>query len=97
MNLLVCQAIRERRVLRFYYDGGTRDVEPHCHGFSKDGNELLKGYQASGFSQSGERFGWKTFRLDLVRALIVSDAAFPGARPGYDPNDARIFEVHCRL
>jgi len=25
----ICQAIRERRLLQFYYDGGTRVVEPH--------------------------------------------------------------------
>ncbi len=25
----ICQAIRERRLLQFYYDGGTRVVDPH--------------------------------------------------------------------
>lgn len=97
MNALVCQAIRERRVLRFHYDGGARVVEPHCHGFTMDGNELLSGYQVSGASRSGERFGWKSFRLDRIRALIVSDEAFAGPRAGYDANDVRIFEIHCRL
>ena len=97
MNFLVCQAIRERRVLRFHYGGGARVVEPHCHGFTTDGNELLSGYQVSGISRSGERFGWKSFRLDRVRALIVSDEAFGGPRTGYDPNDIRISEVHCQL
>jgi predicted DNA-binding transcriptional regulator YafY len=97
MNPLVCQAIRDRRVVRFHYGGGTRDVEPYCHGFSKDGHELLSGYQAAGFSRSGERFGWKTFRLDAIRALLVTDQAFSPARPGYDPHDSRISDVHCRI
>jgi hypothetical protein len=97
MNSLVCQAIRERRVVRLHYDGGTRDVEPHCHGFSKDGNELLSGYQVSGFSRSGQRFGWKTFRLEEVRAMTLSGNVFAGPRPGYDPSDIKISHIHCRL
>ena len=38
---------RECRIVRFYYDGGTRDVEPHSHGFSKEGNELVKRISSS--------------------------------------------------
>ena len=97
MSALVCKAIQERRVLRLYYDGGTRDVEPHCHGSGKEGQELLSGYQVSGFSRSGERFGWKTIRLDRVRALTVTDESFPGPRPGYNPANARISVIHCLL
>ena len=97
VSSLVCQAIRERRVLRFHYDGGTRDVEPHCHGSGKEDQELLIGYQVSGFSRSGERFGWKTFRMDEVRALTVKDESFPGPRPGYNPADVKISAIHCHL
>ena len=97
MNSLVCQAIRERRIVRFYYDGGTRDVEPHSHGFSKEGNELLSGYQVRGFSRSGQHFGWKMFTLDEVRALTVKDEAFVGPRAGYNPNDVKISAVHCHV
>lgn len=43
LNALVCRAIRERRVLLFQYDDGGREVEPHCRGCSKDGNDLLRG------------------------------------------------------
>jgi len=50
MNLEICAAIRTRSVIQFYYDGGLRTVEPHCHGVSKDGNELLRGYQTGGYS-----------------------------------------------
>lgn len=41
MNALVRRALHERRVLRFCYDGGLREVEPHCHGCSKENNETL--------------------------------------------------------
>ena len=53
VHVLVCQAIAQRKVIRFHYDGGTRDIEPHVHGVGKDGGELLRGYQVSGFSRSG--------------------------------------------
>ena len=97
MNSLVCEAIRDRRVLRFYYDGGTRDVEPHCHGFGTKGQELLSGYQVSGFSRSGERFGWKMFRIDEIRVLTVTGESFPGPRAGYDPHNVKIAAIHCHL
>lgn len=42
MNATICKAIRERRIIRFSYGDGYRLVEPHCHGVSKGGNELLR-------------------------------------------------------
>ena len=53
MNPLVCQTIRDRRALRFYYDGGIRDVEPHVHGFGRDGSEFLRGYHVSATADRG--------------------------------------------
>jgi len=97
MNVLVCQAIRDRRIVRLFYDGGTRDVEPHVHGVGKDGSELLRGYQVSGYSQSGEQFGWKMFKLDRIRAFSVTDRVFASPREGYVPDDPTMSIVHCRL
>lgn len=97
MNALICRAIHERRVLRFYYDGGIRDVEPHCHGCSKDDNDLLRGYQIGGYSSSGEPVGWKMFRLDRLSGLVVTETTFHGARPEYDPHDNRMATVYCCL
>lgn len=97
MNALLCRAIRERRVVRFYYDGGNREVEPHCHGCSKDNNDLLRGYQISGYSSSGEPVGWKMFRLDRISGLVVTETTFRGARPEYDPQDNRMATVYCCL
>ena len=97
MNSQVGQAIREHRIVRFYDDGGTRDVGPRSHGFSKEGNDLLSGYQVRGFSRSGQLFGWKVFTLDEVRALTVKDEAFVARRAGYNPNDVKISAVHCHV
>ncbi len=97
MNTVLCQAIRERRIVRFYYDGGTRDVEPHCHGCSKDENDLLRGYQTSGHSTSSESVGWKMFRLDRVSDLTLTTARFAAPRPDYDPLDNRMATIYCCL
>jgi hypothetical protein len=97
MNAFLCRAIRERRIVRFSYDGGTRDVEPHCHGCSKDGNDLLRGYQIAGYSHSGDPVGWKMFRLDRVSGLLVTEAAFPGPRPEYDRHDDSMATLYCYL
>lgn len=97
MTTLLCQAIRERRIVRFSYDGGIRDVEPHCHGSSKDDNDLLRGYQVAGYSRSGDPVGWKMFRLDRVSGLMVTETQFPGPRPEYDRDDDSMATIYCCL
>ena len=97
MNTILCQAISERRVVRFYYDGGVRDVEPNCHGCSKDDNDLLRGYQVGGYSSSGDSIAWKMFRLDRMSGLVTTAATFRGPRPEYDPNDNSMATVYCCL
>jgi hypothetical protein len=69
MNTQICEAIKARAVVNFYYDGGMRIVEPHCHGISKDNNELLRGYQTEGYSQSGNPVGWKLFSVGKISSL----------------------------
>lgn len=97
MNPAICEAIQARRVVRFYYGGGLRVVEPHCYGVSTAGHEVVRAYQISGYSQSGESVGWKLFRVSEISGLEVSGEAFAGARPGYNPNDSAMATIFCRL
>lgn len=53
MDAVICGAIGDRAEIRFSYDGGTRTAEPHCHGISLTGKEILRGYQTGGFSRPG--------------------------------------------
>ena len=76
MNHLLCDAIREMKAIRFHYDGGYRTVEPHCHGASDDGEELLRGYQTGGFSQSDQSQGWKLFKVDEPGADSCEKSSF---------------------
>lgn len=98
MNSIICQAIRERRLLRLNYDPGSRTIEPHAHGESKDGNELLRAYQTAGASASGEHENWKLFRVDRITSLELLAERFAGPRTGYNPDDpAMKGGVFCHL
>ena len=95
MNAFISRAIRERRVLRFTYEGGSREIEPYCHGLSRDSQELVRGYQIAGASRSGQPTGWKTFRVDRMSAIAVAFTTFPAGRDSYDATENRMATVHC--
>ena len=95
MKNTISQAIRDRRVLTFDYDGYQRTVEPHCHGITTAGNEALRCYQTAGGSSSGKVPGWHMMKVEKIIGLTVSLSVFGGPRPGYsrgDRNMSTIFE-----
>jgi hypothetical protein len=98
MNTTICSAIDSKRIIRFYYDGGLRIVEPFCYGLSKkDSKELLRGYQVSGYSKSGDTVGWKLFRVSEMSSLTMIDEQFSGVRPGYNPNDSAMTTIYAHI
>lgn len=97
MNPTIYKAIRERRLIEFVYDGGTRVVEPHCYGISTAGNEVLRGYQVAGYSESGQPEGWKLFLVSRMSAVRLLDEVFPTNRPFYNPNDSAMTHIYCHV
>lgn len=97
MNSTLCQAIRERRVLTFSYDGYSRVVEPHCHGITTAGNEALRCYQVSGGSASGTVPGWHMMTTDKIVGLTVTQDSFSGPRSGYNRGDRGMSTIFCEL
>lgn len=97
MHADVCSAIRSRSLVEFDYDGGTRLVEPHCHGFGKTGKEFLRAYQVDGYSSSGQPEGWKLIDLSKVTGLYLTGGTFSSARPGFNPDDPVMVSVHCHV
>ena len=95
MNATICEAINDQRVIEFYYDGSQRTVEPFCHGRTTAGNDVLRGYQISGYSSTGTVPDWKLFRLDKLSGLSVTAQIFRGDRPGYNPNDSAMSQIYC--
>ena len=97
MNTTICRAIRAKRLIQFYYDGGTRVVEPHMVLSNEAGHYALSCWFVRGHSQSGD-LGWREYLLSGISNLSVLDETFTGARPDYNPAGGKKFPtVVCRL
>jgi len=96
MNSQICYAIRNKNLIEFYYNGGTRTVEPHCHGVTTAGNEGLRAYQVDGYSESGN-MGWKMFDMGKASRITVLDETFSGQRTGYKKSDKGMSRIYCEL
>jgi hypothetical protein len=96
VNAAICQAVKSRRVIRFEYGGGERRVEPHCHGFSAAGEEMMLAYQVGGYSSSGNGEGWKMFAVRRIGPLVETGDSFARARSDFDPTTA-LSRVHCSV
>jgi hypothetical protein len=90
------QAIKENKVLELRYHGYSRIVEPHAYGRDKAGDEILRCYQTSGGSESGERTGWKLLKVRDVFSLHLTKESF-AARPEYRRNDKAMAFVFSQL
>lgn len=95
--LLACQAIQDRKCLDLRYDGYTRIVEVHAVGFSSESNPIMRVWQVSGGSNSGERQGWKLLRLDEVSGAQISSVNSQAPRPRYKRNDTAITNIRCQV
>ena len=80
-------AIRNNKRLKLWYAPGERLIEPHALGRSKEGHLLLRAYQVSGASESGEHEHWKLFRIDRAHSPLVQSESFLGPRAGYKKGD----------
>ncbi len=96
MNNIIVQAIQEQRELELRYSGYSRTVEPHAYGRDKDGEEILRCYQVSGGSVSGERVGWKILKVHEVFSLDLLKVKFD-ARTGYKRGDKAMEYIFSQL
>ncbi len=97
MSSSLCKAIREQRVVQFYYDGYKRVVEPYCYGVSTAGNDVVRGYQVGGLSKSGRPLGWRLFRVDEMSGLTVLEATFRASRTFYNQYAHDMTSIYCRV
>lgn len=96
MNADICEAIRVRNVVDVEYRGTRRIVEPHAHGVSPDGDEVVVVFQRSGESRSGNPVGWKALHAAELTRLTLLEVTFE-ARDGYRAGGRsdNLREVHC--
>jgi hypothetical protein len=96
MNAILSQAIQQTKVLELRYHSYSRIVEPHAYGRDNDGDEILRCYQTSGGSESGERVGWKLLKVREAFSFHLTDTSF-SARPEYKRNDKAINHFFAQL
>ncbi len=98
MNTIICEAIRLRKIIKFYYDGYERIVEPHTYGIHKDtGNEVLSAYQIGGYSSSGRIPYWRLYLVNQISNLQITDETFSEPRSGYKKGDSRMSIIFCEV
>lgn len=83
----ICEAVRNRRVVRCVYaKGEARTIEPHCHGHSHSGKEVLSVFQVPQ--------GWKLFETARIVSFQITDDVFD-VRSDFSPENPGITQVHC--
>ena len=97
MQLIICQAIAERRLLMFSYGGAVRVVEPHLCGRTTAGHPALSAWMRPGWSRADPEGGWRMFRLDALESVQALPDRFDGPREGFNPDDPHFTEIFCRL
>lgn len=94
---VACEALQKGCCLELRYDGYSRIVEVHAVGLTKEGNPVMRCWQVSGGSASGERVGWKLFRLDEARGGAVHEVKSAAPRTGYARGDRAMASIRCQL
>ena len=96
MDRRICAAIEFKQLLVFSYDGLPRVIEPHAHGVSSTGKEVVRGFQTDGQSSRGA-LGWQLWNVAKMDSLQVSESIFAKTRPGYTRGDSQMHPVHCEI
>ena len=94
---VACQALRNGKRLQLSYDGFTRVVEVHTVGTATSGNECMSVWQVRGGSDSNERVGWKTMRVDEALAAVEIDEKSEAPRTGYMRNAKQFRIIRCQI
>jgi hypothetical protein len=95
MQDVICQAIREKRLLELQYEGQARRVAPHIYGIDAAGEELLNCYQVWG-GTDGEPAGWLSLRLAEISQLKLTSKRF-APRPEHQRRNEDIVRVFCQV
>lgn len=93
-NTLV-NAVRNRNVVSFRYEGTHRVGEPHIVGMTASGQELVLVYQTQGSYDAGGE-GWVACNLDRVENLRLTGAEFFGPRHGYLQQDVNFIRINAQ-
>ena len=83
----LCSAITQKKCVKLTYKGHRRTVEVHAVGRARNGRILLRCYQVSGGSKSGDAEGWKLMQTGKITNLRIVELASKAPRPNYIASD----------
>jgi len=96
MEELLCQAIENRKLISFAYDGYYREVEPFTLGVHKDTDNLsLSAWWVGGHSHSRSYPHWRLYTVDLMSDITILNRSASSYQDGYNPNDKRMRRIIC--
>ena len=87
LNFL-CAAITQKKCVKLTCKGHRRTVEVHAVGRAKDGRMLLRCYQVSGGSNSGDAEGWKLMQTGKITNYKMVELDSQAPRPNYEEIDS---------
>lgn len=79
------------------YDGGKRVVEIYCWGQNTSGHDVIRIFQVSGYSESGNESGFKTLLVSKIRNFRVFYNERFLIRPGYKRHDEEMNKIYMQL
>ena len=89
----ICIGIRERRSLAFLYKDERRTADPYILGYSGKNALVLSAVQRTG----GSGRGFRSFPVDGLSDLTVTETRFFGTHPDYNPRDAYFERILCQV
>lgn len=96
MKTIVFDAIGAHFQLELRYHRYSRLVEPYALGLDKSGETILRCYQVSGGSESGERAGWKLLKLAEMYQVAIVKEEF-SIRREYRRGDRAMARILCEV
>ncbi|VWD04227.1 hypothetical protein BLA50215_02786 [Burkholderia lata] len=96
MLQMIINAIHNREILSFTYDGFARVVEPHAVGESMAGNNVLRCYQTQG-GHVTPGHEWDLCKVEKISDLKSTGEHFVGERLGYRRGDKHMVTIFAEL
>lgn len=97
MSSMIRNAIANKQLLSFTYDGYPRVVEPHAYGITTKDNEALRCYQVRGSDKDGNSTGWHMMLIDKMSGVTMLEETFASARSGYKRDDKGLSTIYSQL
>jgi hypothetical protein len=96
MLQIIIDAIVNRKVLSFTYNGIPRVVEPHAVGVSRAGNDVLRCFQIQG-SHVTSGHEWDLCKISDMSDLSTTGQCFVGEKSGYRRGDRHMTTIYAEL